>query len=229
MENKIKTSEKKLLPYITGFFVCTLIISNILATKMVAVGPFVFDGGTLIFPFSYIISDLLAEVYGFRQTWKIIVFGFIITIFVNLNILLISILPAEPSWHFQKDFDNILLQMPRITLGSIFGYLAGNYSNSVFLSVIKVKTEGRFLFIRTIGSTLVGEFLDSFIFVVIAFLGLYNFKILLVMAFSNYAFKTFIEVIFTPLTYKVVNFVKSKENLDTYDYNVSYNPFLKKR
>ncbi|MEL3908498.1 MAG: queuosine precursor transporter [Treponemataceae bacterium] len=218
-------SEKKLLPYITAFFVGVLIISNILATKMIAFGPFVFDGGTLLFPFSYIVSDLLAEVYGFKQTWKVIVFGFLMMLFVNLNIYLISILPAEKSWAFQSAYENILLQLPRITLGSITGYLIGSYSNAVLLSKIKVKTKGRFLFLRTITSTLLGEFLDSVIFVMIAFLGLYDIKVLIVMALSNYAFKTLIEILFTPITYKLVNFVKEKEELDVFDYDLNYSPF----
>ena len=202
-------SEKKLLPYITGFFVGSLIISNILAVKMVAIGPFVFDGGTLLFPFSYIISDVLAEVI----------------LFVNMNIMIIAFLPAESSWGLQQAYDSILMQVPRITLGSACGYLAGNYSNSVFLSLIKIKTKGKFLFLRTIGSTLIGELLDSFVFVAIAFFGLYDIKVLLIMALSNYAFKTAIEIVFTPITYKVVAAVKQKEQLDTYDYDVNYNPF----
>ena len=117
------------------------------------------------------------------------------------------------------------MQVPRITLGSACGYLAGNYSNSVFLSLIKIKTKGKFLFLRTIGSTLIGELLDSFVFVAIAFFGLYDIKVLLIMALSNYAFKTAIEIVFTPITYKVVATVKQKEQLDTYDYDVNYNPF----
>lgn len=218
-------SEKKLLPYITGFFVGSLIISNILAVKMVAIGPFVFDGGTLLFPFSYIISDVLAEVYGFKQTWKVVIFGFLMILFVNMNIMIIASLPAESSWGLQQAYDSILMQVPRITLGSACGYLAGNYSNSVFLSLIKIKTKGKFLFLRTIGSTLIGELLDSFVFVAIAFFGLYDIKVLLIMALSNYAFKTAIEIVFTPITYKVVAAVKQKEQLDTYDYDVNYNPF----
>ena len=200
-------SEKKLLPYITGFFVGSLIISNILAVKMVAIGPFVFDGGTLLFPFSYIISDVLAEVYGFKQTWKVVIFGFLMILFVNMNIMIIAFLPAESSWGLQQAYDSILMQVPRITLGSACGYLAGNYSNSVFLSLIKIKTKGKFLFVA------------------IAFFGLYDIKVLLIMALSNYAFKTAIEIVFTPITYKVVAAVKQKEQLDTYDYDVNYNPF----
>ena len=213
------------LPVISGLFVGILVLSNILAAKMVQLGPFVFDGGTLLFPFSYIFGDVLAEVYGYKASRKVIWTGFFMLLIMSLNIWLISVLPAEAEWIFQKDFDNILLQMPRICAGSLFGYFIGEYSNSVVLSKLKVITKGKYLWLRTISSTLVGEFLDSAVFVAISFLGLYSIDILIIMAFSNYLFKTFIEVIFTPFTYKIVAFVKKHEQTDVYDYNVSYNPF----
>ncbi|UTC75441.1 queuosine precursor transporter [Treponema sp. OMZ 792] len=212
------------LPVISGLFVGVLVLSNILAAKMVQLGPFVFDGGTLLFPFSYIFGDVLAEVYGYRASRKVIWTGFFMLLLMSLNIRLISVLPAEAEWIFQKDFENILLQMPRISAGSLCGYFIGEYSNSVVLSKLKVATKGKYLWLRTIGSTLVGQLLDSIVFVVIAFLGLYSLNVLIIMIFSNYLFKTFIEVIFTPLTYKVISFVKKHEQIDVYDYNVSYNP-----
>ncbi|UTC67359.1 MULTISPECIES: queuosine precursor transporter [unclassified Treponema] len=212
------------LPVISGLFVGILVLSNILAAKMVEIGPFVFDGGTLLFPFSYIFGDVLAEVYGYKASRKVIWTGFFMLLIMSLNIWLVSVLPAEAEWVFQKDFDNILLQMPRISAGSLCGYFVGEYSNSVVLSKLKVITKGKHLWLRTIGSTLVGQLLDSIVFVVIAFLGLYSLNVLIVMIFSNYLFKTFIEVIFTPLTYKVISFVKKHEQIDVYDYDVSYNP-----
>ena len=188
------------LPVISGLFVGILVLSNILAAKMVQLGPFVFDGGTLLFPFSYIFGDVLAEVYGYKASRKVIWTGFFMLLIMSLNIWLISVLPAEAEWIFQKDFDNILLQMPRICAGSLFGYFIGEYSNSVVLSKLKVITKGKYLWLRTISSTLVGEFLDSSVFVAVSFLGLYSIDILIIMAFSNYLFKTFIEVIFHYLT-----------------------------
>ncbi|UTC64858.1 queuosine precursor transporter [Treponema sp. OMZ 788] len=212
------------LPVISGLFVGVLVLSNILAAKMVQLGPFVFDGGTLLFPFSYIFGDVLAEVYGYRASRKVIWTGFLMLLIMSLNVWLISVLPAESEWIFQKDFENILLQMPRISAGSLCGYFIGEYSNSVVLSKLKVITKGRHLWLRTISSTLVGQFLDSIVFVAVAFLGLYSIDVLIVMVLSNYIFKTFIEVIFTPFTYKIIAFVKKYEQLDVYDYNVSYNP-----
>lgn len=216
--------DKKLFAVITGMFVGVLILSNILAVKMVQIGSFIFDGGTLLFPLSYIFGDVLTEVYGYKASRKVIWTGFIMLIIMALNIFIIGILPSEPSWTFQNDFNNILTPVPRIVIASIIGYFIGEYSNSVILSKMKILTKGRWLWTRTIGSTIVGEFLDSIIFVLIAFLGLYEFKILIIMAISNYVFKTIIEICFTPITYKVVNFVKKVEGVDIYDYDEKYNP-----
>lgn len=216
--------KKNFLPVLSGLFIGVLVLSNVLAVKMVQIGPFVCDGGTLLFPFSYIFGDVLTEVYGYRDTRKVIWTGFTVLIFMTCNIWLIGILPAEESWNLQNDFNNILLQMPRISAGSICGYLIGAYSNSAILSRMKVMTKGRFLWMRTIGSTVVGEFLDSIVFVIIAFSGLYASSVLVVMAFSNYLFKTVIEVICTPFTYATVAFFKKHEHIDTYDYNVHYSP-----
>ncbi|ULQ60899.1 queuosine precursor transporter [Brucepastera parasyntrophica] len=226
-QNTVQAPEQsgtRFLPVITGIFVGVLILSNILASKMIQLGPFVFDGGTLIFPLSYIFGDVLTEVYGYRASRKVIWTGFFMLILMAFNIWLIGLLPAEPGWTLQNDYRNILMQMPRIVLASITGYFVGEFSNSVVLSKMKVMLGGKHLWMRTIGSTLVGEFLDSFLFVAIAFLGMYPVKILAVMAFSNYIFKTAIEVLFTPFTYLIVGFVKRKEKTDVYDYNVKYTP-----
>ena len=223
-EAKGSMKKKNFLPVLSGLFIGVLVLSNILAVKMVQIGPFVFDGGTLLFPFSYIFGDVLTEVYGYRDTRKVIWTGFVFLIFMAFNVWLVSILPAEGGWNLQSDFNNILLQMPRISLGIICGYFIGEYSNTTVLSKMKVLTGGKHLWMRTIGSTLIGELLDSIIFVAISFWGLYAASILMVMAFSNYLFKTMIEVVFTPFTYVVVNFFKKHEQLDTYDYGERYSP-----
>jgi uncharacterized integral membrane protein (TIGR00697 family) len=133
-------------------------------------------------------------------------------------------LPAEPSWAFQRSYDDILAQVPRIALASVVGYFAGEWSNSVVLSRMKLLTKGRWLWTRTIGSTLVGEMADTLLFVTIAFAGAYPTPVLLAMIGSNYLFKCAIEALFTPLTYKVVGFVKRSEAQDAYDYGERYNP-----
>ena len=217
--------KEKLLPIITGIFVGVLILSNILASKMIQLGPFVFDGGTLLFPLSYIFGDVLTEVYGYKASRKVIWTGFFMIILMSINIWIIGILPAEETWIYQNDYNNILMLVPRIVLASLIGYFSGEFSNSFILSKIKIFTKGKYLWIRTIGSTLIGELLDSIIFVFIAFLGIYSINILLIMIFSNYLFKTTIEIIFTPITYKIIKYVKIKEGIDIYDYNINYNPF----
>jgi len=149
-------------------------------------------------------------------------------ILMTVNIWIIGILPSEKSWLFQDSYNNILMLVPRIVLASLCGYFAGSFSNSFVMSKMKVFTKGKFLWIRTIGSTVVGEFIDSILFVLIAFLGLYPISILLIMALSNYLFKTFIEIIFTPITYKIIKFMKKYEGFDKFDtdYNLKdYTPF----
>jgi hypothetical protein len=214
----------RLLPVISGLFVGVLILSNVLAAKMLRIGPFVFDGGTLLFPLSYIFGDVLTEVYGYKQSRKVIWTGLAALAVMSLNIWIIGALPAEPSWRLQQSYNDILAQVPRIALASVVGYFAGEYSNSVVLSRMKIWTKGRWLWTRTIGSTLVGELADTLLFVTIAFAGSYPASVLVVMIGSNYLFKCTIEAVFTPVTYKVVGFVKKSESMDAYDYGERYNP-----
>lgn len=214
----------RFLPVLTGLFVGILLLSNILASKMVRIGPFVFDGGTLLFPLSYIFGDLLTEVYGYKATRKVLWTGFTMLLLMSLNIWIIGILPAEESWTLQNDYANILMQMPRIVLASIVAYFAGEYINSVILSRMKILTQGKHLWARTIGSTLAGQLIDTALFVTIAFGGLYPAAILVIMIMSNYIFKTVIEAAATPFTYIAVNFMKKKEQCDVFDHGERYNP-----
>lgn len=223
-ENPTNTAKKNFLPVLSGLFVGVLVLSNILACKMVQLGPFIFDGGTLLFPLSYIFGDILTEVYGYKDSRKVIWTGLITLIIMAFNIWLIGFLPAESSWAFQNDYNNILMIVPRIVLASSIAYFVGEYTNSVVLSKLKIFQRGKALWIRTIGSTIVGQFFDSALFVAIAFTGIYPTKILITMFASNYLFKTCIEALFTPATYLAVAFVKKTEGLDTYDYEETYNP-----
>ena len=213
-----------LLPVAAGVFTGVLILSNVLAAKMLQIGPFVFDGGTLLFPLSYIFGDVLTEVYGYRAARKVIWTGFASLLIMSAAIAAVGALPAQEEWTFQGDFDNILRQVPRISLASIIGYFVGEYSNSVVISKMKVATKGRLFPLRAIVSTLVGEFCDSVIFVGAAFYGTYSLSVLLTMAASNYLFKTAVEAAFLPLTWCVVRFIKRIEDVDVYDVSVSYSP-----
>lgn len=223
-KNEFAVNQFRFLPVITGLFVGVLLLSNILASKMIRIGPFVFDGGTLLFPLSYLFGDVLTEVYGYRETRKVIWTGLITLALMSLNIWLVGIFPAEESWPFQQDYINILMQMPRIVLASSLAYFVGEYINSVVLSRMKIATAGKFLWMRTIASTLAGQLLDTTIFVSVAFIGIYPNSILLIMIGSNYAFKTLIEAACTPLTYAAVTFMKKHEQCDAFDHGVRYNP-----
>jgi uncharacterized integral membrane protein (TIGR00697 family) len=206
-------------------FVTVLLSANVIgAAKVAEIGGFTFGAGVLFFPISYLFGDVLTEVYGYKASRKVIWTGLATLILMSLNIWLIGILPAESSWALQGAYDSLLAVVPRIALASILGYFAGEYSNSVVLSRLKVVMKGRRLWIRTIGSTLVGEFLDTVIFVIAAFAGLYPAHVLIAMLFSNYLFKCAIEAAFTPITYRVVAFIKKREELDAYDYGERYNP-----
>lgn len=214
----------RLLPVLSGLFVGVLVLSNILAVKMVRLGPFVFDGGTLLFPLSYIFGDILTEVYGYRASRKVIWTGLASLVLMSLNIWIIGILPADRSWNLQDAYNSILSPMPRIALASVLGYFAGEWSNSALLSRMKVLTKGRWLWTRTLGSTLVGEMADTLIFVLVAFAGTYSNGDIIAMILSNYLFKCTIEALFTPLTYKIVAFFKRREGVDVFDEGVRYNP-----
>lgn len=215
----------KYLTFLTVFFTVVLIISNIVSTKITKLGLLTFDAGTLLFPLSYIFGDVLTEVYGFRRSRQVIWTGFFFAFFSALIIYIVGLLPVAPGWQYQEAYQNILGLTPRIITASLIAYLFGEFSNSFILAKLKIKTAGRFLWLRTISSTLVGEGLDTLLFVLIAFTGVLPTTLLLTVILSNYIFKVGVEVIFTPLTYKVVKFLKKQEGEDYYDYQTNFNPF----
>lgn len=213
------------LPVITGLFVAVLIISNIASTKIVNFGLLVFDGGTLLFPLSYIFGDVLTEVYGYKKSRQVIWTGFIALIMMSFIFWLVGVLPSASDWTNQSAYDAILGFIPRIVLGSIIAYFAGEFSNSFILAKMKILTAGKHLWTRTIGSTIVGEGVDTILFVLIAFFGVLPNELLVAVILSNYVFKVGIEVLFTPITYKVVSFLKKTEHVDVFDYHTKFNPF----
>jgi uncharacterized integral membrane protein (TIGR00697 family) len=206
-------------------FVAVLLISNVASTKILVLGPFTFDGGTILFPASYIFGDILTEVYGYRRSRRVIWAGFAATGLMAAVLAAVGALPPAADWPHQEAFGAILGQTPRIVLASLLAYFAGEFSNSWVLSRMKVRTGGRWLFARTIGSTLVGEGLDTAIFVTVAFAGALPAPLLWSVAVSNYVFKVGFEAAATPLTYLAVNRLKAAEGIDTFDVGISYNPF----
>jgi len=217
----------KYLGAISVFFVSVLLISNVASTKIVDLKWFTFDGGTLLFPLSYIFGDILTEVYGYKKSRGVIWLGFFMALMMSVVFIVVGKLPADASWGNQAAYDAILGLTPRIVLASLVAYFFGEFSNSFILAKMKILTNGKWLWTRTIGSTLVGEFVDSTLFILIAFAGILPNSLLVTLIISNYIFKTGIEILFTPATYKVVKFLKTKEGEDYYDRDTNFNPFIK--
>lgn len=220
--------------FILGLFVAVLLISNIVSVKAVQIFiPFTkfhfsFDGGTLLFPFSYIFADILTEVYGYERSRKVIWSGFFGLVLMAAIVWLVGIIPPDPLWEYQTAYQSLLMTAPRIALASIVAYFAGEFTNSYVLSKMKIITKGKHLWSRTIASTLIGELIDTVIFVYVAFWGIWDQSLIVMVLISNYVFKTLYEIAATPLTYLVVKWLKRKENEDHFDYDANYNPFLLK-
>jgi len=215
----------KYLGIISVFFVSVLLISNVASTKIVDFGMFTFDAGTLLFPLSYIFGDILTEVYGYKKSKQVIWLGFFMALLMSLVFIIVGALPAASDWGNQEAYDKILGLTPRIVLASLVAYTLGSFSNAFILAKMKIWSKGKKLWARTIGSTIVGELVDSTLFILIAFVGILPSSLLLTLIISNYIFKTLIEILFTPITYKVVSFLKEKESEDYYDEQTNFNPF----
>ena len=215
----------KYFDILLGLFVAVLLISNVASTKILQFGPFNFDGGTLIFPLSYIFGDILTEVYGYRRSRKVIWTGFFCAALMSITFIIVGKLPPAADWPYQEAYDAILGLTPRIVLASLLAFFAGEFSNSYTLAKLKVKMKGKMLWVRTIVSTLLGEGLDTIIFVLVAFWGVLPPDLLLTVIISNYIFKVGVEVLFTPFTYKIVSFLKKKEEVDYFDKDTNFNPF----
>jgi uncharacterized integral membrane protein (TIGR00697 family) len=214
----------KLFMIIGIIYVTCLLLSNLIAGKMWAVTSNVtLPAAVILFPITYIFGDIFTEVYGFKKARTIIWLGFVCSFFAVLIYLITIALPHPSFWENQDAYVIVLGTTPRVAIASFVGYLFGEFSNSIVLSKLKVLTQGRNLWVRTILSTVVGEGFDSIIFITISFLGTMETSVVLQMILFQYLFKVCYEVLFTPLTYLIVGFVKKKEEIDTYDYDVKYN------
>lgn len=209
---------------IAVFFVVILLISNIVSTKIVNIWWLTFDWGTIIFPLSYIFGDILTEIYGYKKTKKIIRLWFFSSLLMSCIIYLVWILPADPTWWMQNEYQAILWYVPRIVIASLIAYIGWEFSNSYILAKLKILTKWKKLWIRLISSTIVGQFIDTILFVLIAFYGTFDNWLLLTMIISNYIFKVWIEIFFSPLTYKIINKFKKLEKEDYYDNDTNFNP-----
>ncbi|MCR4704063.1 MAG: queuosine precursor transporter [Saccharofermentans sp.] len=205
-------------------FVTCLLLSNLIAGKMWAVTENItLPSAVILFPLTYIIGDVFTEVYGFRKARTVIWLGFACSFFAVLIYLITIALPHPGYWENQDAYAAVMGTTPRVAIASFAGYLFGEFSNSIILSRLKVATKGKNLWMRTILSTVVGEGLDSVIFIMISFWGTMDNFVVLQMILFQYLFKVSYEVIFTPLTYLVVKAIKKAEGIDVYDEGVRYN------
>ncbi|MDO8567091.1 MAG: queuosine precursor transporter [Dehalococcoidales bacterium] len=208
---------------ITALFVTCLLTANIVGVKMFSIGPVILPAAVAIFPFSYIFGDVLTEVYGYRWARKVIWLGFLCNLIFVVFAQVGQHLPPAPGWGWQSAYETILGFAPRLLAASFCGYLAGEFSNSFIMSKMKILTKGRWLWSRTISSTIIGEGLDTIIFVTGAYYGTPFFVPVIIL--YHWLTKTAIEAVFTPVTYAAVNYLKNKESLDTFDYKTNFNPF----
>ena len=206
------------------FAIC-LLISNILATKIILIGSWAAPAGVLIFPIAYVINDVIAEVWGYQKARLIIWSGFAVNIMAVLFFTLALVVPAAPFWQNQEAFATILGSTPRIIAASLLAYLTGSFLNAFVMSKVKILMKGKDFSVRAILSTLVGEAADSFIFIIIAFAGNLPINVLIGMIFTQATIKTIYEIVILPFTIIAVKWVKKVEGVDTFDESISYNPF----
>lgn len=229
MEHKEQRHNFKYLDIVTVSFAVVLILSNFASSAKIIDWGFsigkvrmAFDAGTVFFPFAYIFGDILTEVYGYSRSRRVIWLGFGALVFSFLMFLLIRVLPGEATWQQtvgQHAFDSILggVSFGGIVLSSILGYLFGSFSNAVIMALMKSITKGKFLWVRTISSTIIGEFLDTLIFVAVATLThVFPRELFWSLTLTNYIFKVLVEMLFTPATYLLVNKLKKTEGVDVY-------------
>ena len=206
-------------------FIVVLLISNLVGQKLCAIGPFVISGGQLLFPLTYIFGDVFTEVYGYAASRRAIWLGFIANALLAIMGLITVWLPPAPGWHNQDAFATVFYQIPRLIIASLIAFWCGEFANSYTLARMKLWTGGRMLWTRTVGSTVVGQFVDTVILVIIGFGGTAPPLTLATLAASAYLGKVIYEVVATPATYAVVGFLKRSEGLDAFDYHSDFNPF----
>ncbi len=206
-------------------FATCLLISNILAAKILLIGPWAAPAGVLIFPIAYILNDVITEVWGFSKARLIIWTGFVVNVLAAVFFSLGITIPGAPFWEGQKAFQSVLGNAPRIVAASLSAYLAGSFLNAYVMSRMKVKTQGRGFSARAILSTLLGESADSLIFITVAFAGIFPVPVLATMILTQATMKTIYEILVLPVTIQIVKYIKRIEGIDTFDTELSYSPF----
>jgi uncharacterized integral membrane protein (TIGR00697 family) len=218
--------DKRLRYYdvIVAVFVVVLVVSNISATKLIAFGPIIADGGAVLFPLAYILGDVLTEVYGYKYTRRAIWIAFGVLLMSVAAFTIVRYLPAAADYTDQAAFESVLGFFPRIVLASLAAFLVGSFVNSYILAKLKVRMAGKQLWVRLIGSTLVGELLDTIVFGLVAFAGVLSAPDMVAFVLVGWLFKTVVEIALLPITYRVVNALKTREHMDEYDTATDFNP-----
>lgn len=207
---------------LAGLFVMTLIVSNIASIKVVAIGPLVFDAGTILFPLSYIVGDIVTEVYGYRKMRSLLYVGVVSLILTMTTFWVVQILPASPDWPNQVAYESILGVVWRIVLASVTALFLGEIMNAYVMARMKVRSKGKNLWVRMISSSVVGSAIDTVVFSTVAFLGMMSFGALAQLMATVFLIKITTEVIVSPLTIKIINIVKRREKIDTYEQPATY-------
>lgn len=213
------------LDLLINIFVVVLLVSNLIAAKLTQVGPLVFSAAQMLFPITYIFGDIFTEVYGYGASRKAIWIGFLASTLLAVLGLFAIYLPPAPAFHNQAAFEAIFGVVPRVIAASLVAYWAGEFVNSFTLAKMKLLTGGKHLWTRTVGSTIVGQGVDTVLVMVLLFAGTQPPALILRLILSGYLFKVVYEVLATPLTYAVVNFLKRAEGVDYYDRDTNFSPF----
>jgi queuosine precursor transporter len=213
------------LDALTTAFVVILLVSNLLAQKVIRIGPFSTSGAMVLFPITYIFGDVFTEIYGYAASRRAIWLGFFGTALLYAVSALVIALPADPEWHNQAAFITVFGFLPRILIASLIAFWAGEFANSYTMAKLKLITKGRMLWTRTVGSTVVGQAVDTTLVIVITFAGTFSPRKLVTIILTGYLLKVAYEVLATPLTYLVIGWLKRAEHVDTFDTHTNFNPF----
>jgi queuosine precursor transporter len=219
------TGRFRYLEILTIGFVVVLVVSNLIGPKICQIGPLLVSGAQLLFPITYICGDVFTEVYGYAASRRAIWLGFFAMGLLAVMGQIAVALPPAPGWHDQQAFQTVFGLVPRFAIASLVAYWVGEFTNSYTLAKLKLWTGGRFLWTRTIGSTITGQLVDTVVVILIAFWGVQSASQIAVLIASSYAFKVVYETLATPLTYLIVGWLKQAEGIDAFDRGTNFNPF----
>ena len=212
--------------FMMAAFVAILLLSNVIgAAKPAQVWGFTFGAGILFFPLSYLLGDILTEVYGYGRARRCVWAGFAAVLFMAFMSWVVVSLPPAPGWEGQAAYESVFGQVPRIVLASVAAFWAGEFVNAFVMAKMKIATQGKHLWTRTIGSTVFGQGVDSLIFYPLAFLGVWETHLVFTVLVTNYLLKVLWEVVLTPVTYRVIAWFKHAEGLDVFDTKTNFTPF----